>query len=972
MGSIRTAIELNDAISAPLIHITNALNMTISAFESMQNTANNAFDPSTFDGARENINQATIAVNRLNDALSQVVSPEVDVQAKPPVQWQSDNVPIFTNTGIERFQQEIQSTNNLLNNLNNTQEQIAQQARNTDIFPDNMINDLNSMQDRIQRIRTAIEQIENNPMNIGTDIANEELEQLRSQLNQAIDQQEYLNRAVQNMDIDKANQAYLRLSQTIGGTERYLRDNVNAQGQFNNSIRDGTSAASSLESKLMGIAATYLSFQAAGNVLNLSDELTQTRARLDLMNDGLQSTQDLQNMIFLSAQRSRASFADTATVVAKLGQNAKDAFSSNAETIAFAENLNKLFNIAGASQEEMSSASLQLTQALGSGVLRGEELNAVFEAAPNVIQTIADYLDVPIGKIREMASDGQITADIVKNAMLGATDEINAQFESMPMTFRQIWTSFQNNAIMAFQPVLQRLNELGNSQAFQNMINGLTNSLVFLSGIAVEVMEILTGIGSFLYENWSILEPVILGVATAVGIYTGALIIYNTIQAISNALSAISAFRASVQAAALMMQTGATFAATAAQYGLNAALLASPITWIIIATIALIAVFYAVIAAINKFAGTSISATGIIFGAFAWLGTGILNILIFVLNLGITVAEGIVNTFILAVYGIKLAWVGLNVLVRVVLDSIINRALTIAEGIANGWNNMIYGLQMGFYQFQKFATSIFRAVGNGAIGIANSALSAISSIINGATAELNKLINLVNKIPGVNISTVGKVDLKVGNRVQSFVDNIGSNISMPTRPGKVSFERSNLTSSYLNGIDMPNAPELVSFGRLDYKDMGAAWDAGYSFGQGIEDKVSNFSIDDIFKGNIPDPNDYANAMINPSDYMSSLGGIPSDHAGLGGAGSVPSKVRDIADNTKAIKDSIDITSEDLKYLRDLAETEVVNRFTTAEIKVELGGITNNVNSNVDLDGIIDYLAENVQEAMEKAAEGVHS
>lgn len=304
MASIRTQIELYDAISAPLINITNALNMTISSFEDMQEAANNSFDSSSLESARDYVNQATIAVNELTDALNEVVTPEITPTASPvqepvevPITWRSDTFDIFTNTGIDRFQQEIQSTNNMLNTLNSTQEQIANQARNTDLFPDNMVNDLNVMTGRIQRIQSQIQQIESNPMNLGTDLANSQLEELRMQLSQAIDQQEDLNQAIERMDINEANQAYMRLSQTVGNTERYIRDNVDAQGQFNQQIRDGTSAASSLENKILGFVAAYATIQSAQKVLDISDTMTQTTARLNMINDGLQTTQDLQNMI---------------------------------------------------------------------------------------------------------------------------------------------------------------------------------------------------------------------------------------------------------------------------------------------------------------------------------------------------------------------------------------------------------------------------------------------------------------------------------------------------------------------------------------------------------------------------------------------------------------------------------------------------------------------------------------------------
>ena len=188
MASIRTSIELYDAISAPLAHITNALNMTISSFKDMHSTANESFDASSLESAREQANQATIAIDRLSESMDEVVQPDVGVPTAPvqepvevPIRWQSENMDVFTNTGIDRFQQEVQSANNMLNTLNNTQEQIARQAANTDIFPDNMIADLNGMGGRIQRISSQIQQIESNPMNLGTDLANSQLEQLRMQ-----------------------------------------------------------------------------------------------------------------------------------------------------------------------------------------------------------------------------------------------------------------------------------------------------------------------------------------------------------------------------------------------------------------------------------------------------------------------------------------------------------------------------------------------------------------------------------------------------------------------------------------------------------------------------------------------------------------------------------------------------------------------------------------------------------------------
>ncbi|MBS5822403.1 MAG: tape measure protein [Clostridium argentinense] len=875
MASIRTQIELYDAISAPLYNISNALNMTISSFEDMQSTANNSFDGSNFEGAREEINQATIAIRQMEEALNGISNPNINVPTnnapvqepvEVPMTWRSDNLDVFTNTGVERFNQEVQSANNMLNRLNSTQEQIARQAANTDIFPENMINDLNSMGGRIERIRTQIAQIENNPMNMGTDIANNELEQLRHQLSQAVDQQEELNQAIQRMDVDEANQAYMRLSQTVGGTERYIRDNVDAQGQFNNAIRNGTSAASSLESKLIGLVATYATIQSATKVLNISDTMTQTTARLNMMNDGLQKTQDLQNMIYLAAERSRGSYQASADAVSKMGIMAKDAFKSNTELIAFVEQLNKQFTIAGTSQEGISAAMLQLTQAMGSGVLRGEELNSVFEQAPTIIQSIADYLNVPIGKIREMAQDGKLSAQVVKNALLSAADETNKKFNEMPKTFGQIWTSIGNDALMAFDPVLDRLNEIANSEGFQVMISGITDALVFISGLVIEIFDLITQVSSFMAENWSILEPIILGVATALGIYTLALITYNTVQGITNIIKGIATLQANIHAAALMMESGATFAATAAQYGFNTALLACPITWIILGIIAIITVIYLAVAAFNKFAGTSVSATGIIVGVLAVAAAFVGNLFVTLINMIIDII-GVVWNFI-AVF---------------------------AEFFANVFNDPIESI-----------IRLFAGMADTVLGILEGIASAIDTIFGS---------NLAGAVSGWRSSLDGAVKDLVGE----------AEIKVPRMD--------------------------TSAMHLDRFQYGQAWDAGYKFGEGIEDTVSNFDIGKLFgKGNIPNPNDYANAMS--------------------GLGSVPSNVADTAKNTGAIKDSVDISQEDLKYLRDLAETEVINRFTTAEIKVEQIN-HNNINNEMDLDGVINYLGEGVNEAMEKAAEGVH-
>lgn len=907
MATIRTAIELQDNFTGVLYQVINSVNLGLSAMEDLHQTMNSPVDTASIEAARDSINQATLAVQQLDAAMQGLETPAsetptaptnsapvvlpvqpdipdplvdqpapVDLPVEPeqpepvqvPVHWRSDNMEVFTSTGVERFEQEVQSANNMLNTLNQTQSRIAAQAAQTDLFPDNAIADMNNMQNRLQAIQQRIQTIESNPLNMGSDTANAELEQLRGQLDQAVQEQEALNRAVENMDVEAANQAYLRLSQTVGNTERYIRDNVDEQGRFNREIEEGTNEADSLMQTIKGAVAAYATIQTLSTALNLSDQLTSTTARLNLMNDGLQTTQDLQNMIYLSAERARGSYQATADAVSKLGLMAGDAFGSSEEIIAFMEQVNKQFTIAGTEAAGIDAAMLQLTQAMGSGVLRGEEYNSILEQAPNIIQAIADYMEVPKGQLKDMAAEGQITADIVKAAMFAAADDTNAKFESMPKTFSQIWTSFQNTALMAFQPVLQRMNEIANSEAFQEFVNNAIEGLSIVAGIALEIFDLLVGVAGAVADNWSWLSPIIYGVAAALAVYYGWLLLTKGAEMAMAAVHGIVAVAKGIMAAATMLVTGATWAETTAQYGLNAAMYACPIVWIIILIIALIALFYAAVAAVNKFAGTSVSATGIICGAFMVALAFIGNIFVALWNL-------VVDVFVL----------------------IYNLVATVANFIGNVFTDPIGAVCRLFFDLADTVLGILQALA-----------SAIDAIFGS---------NLAGSVQGWRDSLGGWVD-----------DTFGKGEEVMAK---------------MNADDM-------KLGRFEY---GAAWDAGYSFGEGIDESIANFDPSSLFNTNVPGADDYANL----GNYGSGIGGIGSG-------------VDDIAGNTGKIADSMDITEEDLKYLRDIAEQEAVNRFTTAEITIEQTN-HNTVSGKMDLDGIVSGLTDAANEAVDRIAEGVH-
>lgn len=880
MATIRTAIELQDNFSGILYGITNAVNMSLSVMEDLNRAMNEPVDTTSIQAAREAINEATIAAQQWEAAMQNVDAPQTSTPTTPqpsapqsvPVQWQSDSMDVFTTSGVERFQQEIQSANSMLNTLNTTQERIAATAAGTDMFPASAVADMNSMQSRLQAIQQRIQQIESNPMNLGTDTANAELEQLRSQLNQAVQNQEDLNRAMERMDVSAANEAYLRLSSTVSNTERYIRDNTDEQGRFNRAIDEGTQGAGDLMNMIKGAVAAYASVQTIGKVMDLSDQLTSTTARLNLMNDGLQTTQDLQNMIYLSAERSRGAYQATADAVSKLGLMAGDAFSSSEEIIAFTEQLNKQFTIAGTETAGIEAAMLQLTQAMGSGVLRGEEYNSILEQAPNIIQAIADYMEVPKGQLKDMAAEGEITAEIVKNAMFAAEDETNAKFEAMPKTFSQIWTSFQNTALMAFQPVLQRLNDVANSEAFQTFINGAIEALSMVAGIVVEIFNLIASVGTMIADNWSWLSPIIYGVAAALLVYYGRLMLVRGAELALAAVQGVVAVAKGILAAATMLVTGATWAQTTAQYSLNAAMYACPIVWIIILIIALIALFYAAVAAVNKFAGTSVSATGIICGVFMVAAAFIGNLFVALINF-------VIDIFVVL-------W---------------NFIAAFANFFGNVFNDPVGAIARLFFDLVDTVLSL-----------------------------LQSLASAIDTIFGSNLA----------GAVQGWRDSLGGWVDSTFGQGEEIMAK-------LNAEDL----------HLDRFEYSSAWDAGYSFGEGIDESIANFDPSSLFDTNVPGAGDYADL----SNYGSDLGG-------LGGIGS---GVDDIAGNTGAIADSMDITEEDLKYLRDIAEQEAVNRFTTAEISVDMSGMQNNISNGMDLDGVISGLTEGVNEAIDSMAEGVH-
>lgn len=684
------------------------------------------------------------------------------------------------------------------------------------------------------------------------------LRKINTALNTTLNAFEQVQRAsgnaVDTAQIQAARAALVEANREVDNMAEGYRRAAQQEEVLNRGLRNGASAADGMLGRVKSLVATLAAGAGIKAILGMSDKMTSTSARLSFLVDDGGSVDALEQKIMASAQRSRAAYLDTASAIASMGANAGSAFSDNDELIAFMEQVNKQFVIGGATAEGQSAAMLQLTQAMAAGALRGEELNSILENAPGIARAIESYMGVAEGSIKQYAEQGLITSEVVKNALFSVADETNAKFESMPMTWAQVWTTMQNKALSIFDPILARINQVANSERFSTVTDGIISGLAGIAAVAGVVLDLLISGGALVVDNWSWISPIVWGLVAA-------FLAYNTVALITNGINGAMALAEGVKAAALAMSTGATFAATAAQYGLNAALLACPITWIVVLVIALVAAFYAAVAAINHFAGTSLSATGIIVGAFAVAGAFIINLVL-----------GVVNFVI-----------GLGV-------ELYNLIATFANFFANVFNDPVGAI-----------INLFAGMFDFILGIVESAASLIDTVLG---------TDMSSAVAGFRNTVATKVEEIVGDQVE-----------------------------VMEKLDASD----YQIQRIEYGD---AWAAGNDLGKGIEDAVGGLFDFDLGTGE-----DYG-AGFTMDDI--------ANNAAL------------TAENTGATADALTASNEELAYLRDIAEREAINRFTTAEVRIDMTGMTNRIEGNADLDGVISELTNGFTEALVTAAEGVHT
>lgn len=629
-------------------------------------------------------------------------------------------------------------------------------------------------------------------------------------------------------ELAKAETGFMRVEDEIEKAK-------NQQENFNKELDSSNHKASTLGRTIRRFMTGAAIMLGTKKLMEQTDEYGGIQARLNLINDGQQTTDELNNKIFASARRARGEYADMANIIGKLGITASQAFSSNDEMIAFSEIMTKSFKVAGASAQEQSAAMYQLTQAMASGRLQGDEYRSILENAPMLAQAIADEMDVTLGGLKELSSEGLITAEIIKNALFNSAEEINEQFEQMPVRFSEVASQMRNEVERRLQPTFSKILTYLNSAEGQQAVETVIGGILAIVAVTETLLGVVANVGGFFAENWSMVAPIIGGVVAIMGLLELA-----------------------------------TLATTVAQWKFNAALYANPITWVIAIIIALITILYVAVGAINKFGDQSVSATGIIAGAFTVLLAAVTNTL--------------------------------GALTKVVF------------GVVDYFYNI-------FAAFANFFANLF----NDPVG---SVIRLFGDFMDTIYGMLQKVAEGLDLIFGTSLGeTVKKFRVDLQTKTEEMASTYGNGSYKPVM-GQMDTEA--LVADL--GLEL---------GRTSYTD---AWSSGYSAGEGLEDSLSG-----LF--DIP--------ALDAAEYtMPDLSNMEGYNA-------------DTAENTASIRDAVELTNEDLKYMRDLAEQEFINRFTTAEINIESPMSFGDIRETADVDGVIDHLTVSLEEAMAIAAEGVN-
>ena len=725
--------------------------------------------------------------------------------------------------------------------------------------------------------------------------------------------------------------------------ELALRDLGNASNHASNKL----SKLGSLKGLLKTALASIAVIKTAKQAINMSDEYANMHARLDMIRDGTQTTEELQKSIYTSAQRTGSAYTTMANGVAKMRLHAGNVFQNNGETIAFLETMNKSFVVGGASIEEQKNAMLQLTQAMASGKLQGDELRSLAETSPALIQAIANKLGVSRGEVKKLGADGKITADIVKTAMLDASDTIDKQFRNMPLTWGRAWQNFLNFVTKALEPISIKINQIVNSSAFQQfaqivatVLQYVVQAVIFAMDMIGAVWSMLAPIAQFVIDNWSVIQPIIIAVAIAIGTYIVAM---NAASIATNLFSI------------------ATNVAKAAMAGFNAVMAMNPIMLIVMAVIILIGLFYALVEWFNNLTGAAVSATGIIMGAIFALGMIIWDILIGLVNVAIWVINMMLQGVFWYVNTAIAFWMFLYQAILTILIGILDFIDWFVTGAINLWNEMSFFCQNAWYDIAQGGRGMAVAIAGFVDSMVNSVIGAVEGMINSVLGGFNKMIGFLNGF-GLNLSAVGTVSLGRTN----FAGDIANAIDSMEKPVKKTFEGLHLADGLKQHKASLSTPHLDTpqLGYLEFGSVGEAFNNGYKFGQGIDNAVGGF-----FKG-AGDANGAGNNFLGDQGTtpyeLSPASSVPGQGDGGKDGGHNPTGGK--LDKVGKIEDEIKLDDEYIKLIKDVATMKWQQNFIT--LKPEIVTNIDSINNAGQYANVLDDLNATIVDALNNGADGL--
>ncbi|MFO1444077.1 hypothetical protein KDN24_12865 [Bacillus sp. Bva_UNVM-123] len=689
--------------------------------------------------------------------------------------------------------------------------------------------------------------------------------------------------AIDTSSIQAALHELSRAESAFNAIENEINQANNAQSQLNNNLINGQTAADGLANKVKNVIGKYLSIEGlkkgvgfVSDFLGSADALNTVETRLANVMSNIGATRAEYESLHAKASEvgSKSTFGNTALLAGagELGTylQSGEAIETMMDTLAdYAAGMGGI----NVDDGQMVDFAGQLGNALNGQYLDLQRNGfQVSEAQKKIIENGTEMEKVAvISDIIGQSWDGM--AEAMANTPQGQIAQLKNNFEEIK----------QNVGNALYPAVLQFLNILNSNMPqvevlMLNFAHAVSIVIELISGL----FNIASHVATFILDNWSLIAPVIFGITAAILAYTAALEIKKMAEVAEAVWLGIRTLATGLLTATTWGGVQATISATAAQWGLNAALMANPIMLVVLGVILLISVIYLVVAAINKFAGTSYSATGIIAGVFSTLGAFIYNIVAFWWNIFASFIEFIVNLFNVDLeYNVKRAFV-----------NVANVGLDMAIALTKGWD-----------------------------GFATSFVNAIISAVNGAIRAWNWFVDLlpdsVTDLLGVGKGT----EFTYRTSITSDLENLKTGLNK------------------LIGETPANYWEAP---KMNMKSLGDAWDTGYSWGSNLfakDDRKKEDKFEDILK--------QTQGAFEPLNETGNK----------------------TAANTEKMANSMVATEEDLKYLRDVAERDVINRFTTAEVKVDMTN-NNNVNTNLDIDGIIDRFGEKLVETLDSVAEGV--